>query len=103
MCRLDGVKIMSDNSKAKYSIGEKVEATVIRNETNFDKACDSAYRLAISIFGIDEFGHFNNVKNANRNSAYLAVTFKSYKHTGSMSGQEMVYTFEAVVLNCEEE
>lgn len=92
-----------DNSKAQYIIGEKIDITVERQETNFDKACDSARRLALSIFGIDEFGHINNVKDASRSETYMEITFKGYKQTCSMSGGDIVYTFEAVVLKCEED
>lgn len=86
-----------------YNIGEKIEFTIERRETNFDKACDSARISALSTFGVDEFGHINNVKDAHRSETYIEIIFKGYKQTCSMVGSDFIYTFEAVVLKCEEE
>jgi len=63
-------------------------------EPNFDRACEEAYRRAVSEFGIDEFGYPAD-KRFDRSSSSLEVQFVQYTHTGSMGGQELVYEFYA--------
>lgn len=70
------------------------EIEIVRNESHFDRACDWAYRSAISRFGIDEAGHARDA-NFPRHNSELKVKFKSYTHSGSMGGQEHLYIFEA--------
>ncbi len=75
---------------------------VRRREPNFDRACDEAYRWAVSLFGIDEAGHAKD-KRFDRSSSCLKVQFKTYTHTGSMGGQEYLYEFEAWMEKFEDE
>jgi hypothetical protein len=86
-----------------YEINEKVEIVITRNESNFDRACESAWRRAIDTFGIDEFGHSIKVKGFQRSTDYIVTEFKTYKHTASMCGHTYDYIFEAYVASNRED
>jgi len=87
----------------QYKIGERISIIVPRPEPNFDRACDVAYRMALMRFGGDDCGHLNNVEDSERSTDSVEVEFKSYRHSGGMGGQAMVYTFEAWVERYEDE
>ena len=73
-------------------VGKLEKIVITRSETNFDKACESAYSYAIIRFKIDEDGHGPNFV---RSTDKICVKFKSYEHTGCMVGQNFIYTFDA--------
>lgn len=61
------------------------EAQIIvdREESNFDRACDSAYVMAVGMFGIDEDGHSSRINGWERSSCWIEVVFDSYVRHGS--------------------
>lgn len=75
-------------------INQRVAVTVCRQEPNFDRACDTAYGLALTEFGADLDGYLNSVDHPNRYLT-LNVEFRSHRKTGGMTGQTDVYEFEA--------
>lgn len=81
----------------QYEVGEKIDIYVSRQEPNFDRACDMAYKMALMRFDCDDCGHLNNVKDSDRSSDSVIVEFKSYRHSGSMVGQSVDYCFVAWV------
>lgn len=86
-----------------YKINEVVDIVVTGQESNFDRACDAAYNIALSMFGIDDYGHSNNVEGFQRSTDVIVVEFKSYKCVGSMVGHEHQYMFKAWVERNSEE
>lgn len=79
-----------------FETNEKVEIQVaLFTDPNFDKACERAYDRAISIFGVNEDGHFENVPKAHRSDCSLVVEFVRYRHIGGMGGHEFLYEFAA--------
>lgn len=78
-----------------YKINERVKIRVCRLESNFDRASDTAYERACSIFGVDDDGHCRCIENWDRSTDMIVVEFESYQHTGSMAGQTHIYTFVA--------
>lgn len=71
--------------------------TVSREECNFDRACDTAYRMALSKFDVDDNGHIARVPGAERSCCSVVVEFVKYVHGGSTVGHSHEYTFEARV------
>ena len=65
-----------------YLINEQVEITIDRSEANFDRASDSAYSMAVGMFGIDEDGHSSNVEGWERSSSWIEVVFDTYLRHG---------------------
>ena len=59
------------------------EIEVNRLETNFDKACDTAYNIAQLTFGIDEFGHSSKLTRWERSCCWIEVEFTKYIRVGS--------------------
>lgn len=82
---------------------ESERVYVTRREVGFDRACEEAYRLALSVFGCDEDGHFRKLKGFPRSTSCLVVEFVKFRHGGGMGGQELTYEFEAWVESCEDE
>lgn len=78
-----------------YKINERVKIQICRLESSFDRASDSAYKRACSMFGLNEDGYFKYVENWNRSTDMIIVEFESYRHTGSMVGHTHIYTFVA--------
>ncbi|RJQ27123.1 hypothetical protein C4577_02275 [Candidatus Parcubacteria bacterium] len=69
------------------------QIVISRRESNFDKACDEAYTMAVSMLGIDDCGHSDCVEDWDRSSCYIRVVFEKYNHIGSMVGHEHKYIF----------
>jgi hypothetical protein len=90
-------------SEPRYQPGERVQIPINRLDANFDRACDSAYHLALMMFGADEDGHLTNVKDSERSCDTIVVEFIGYRHSGSMAGQSHDYEFVAWVDRYEEE
>jgi hypothetical protein len=86
-----------------YQINECVDIIVSREEANFDRACDTAYRHALSQFQVDQDGHIKAVKDSERCRDSIEVQFVSYVLSGGMSGVSHTYMFQAWVSRCEED
>ncbi len=84
-------------------INQKIDIVIYRKEANFDRACDAAYEWALSKFEVDECGHINAVENSRRSTDSLVVQFTSYKHIGTMAGQDHIYSFSAWIERHEDE
>ena len=72
---------------------------VQRLEANFDRACDYAYRLALSRFGFDDCGRTDrlDLSDFDRTTDSVCVTFVRYRQSGGMGGREHIYEFEATI------
>jgi ATP-dependent Clp protease ATP-binding subunit ClpA len=68
---------------------------VAREESDFDRACDAAYRMALDFFEIDESGNTAKVPGWRRATDSIVVVFVSYRVSGGMGGRQHIYTFEA--------
>ena len=77
-------------------INSKIIA-IIRDEPNFDRACDEAYRQALRIWDVDEDGHINGVPDSERSTDSIVVEFTKYHRTGGMGGQSNIYDFLTTV------
>lgn len=76
----------------------KIKLKVILDHIDFDGACKQAYRMALEHFQIDECGNCLKYPNIRRTDYSLEVKFKEYRHIGSMSGQYVLYLFEAAII-----
>ena len=85
-----------------YKIGEKINFDINRQESNFDRACESANHMACARFGVDECGHLNNIEGAERCNSSVVVEFVSYQANGGMGGWTYNYHFQAWVEKNEE-
>jgi len=65
------------------NIGETIDIVITRTESGFDRACDSAYKTALSRFGINEDGHSNRVTGWERSSCYIEVNSLRYIRTNN--------------------
>ena len=83
-----------------YKINEIVEIPIDRDEANFDRACDSAYRVACATFGLDDDGYCKHVKYSKRSTDSIIVEFKTYKHDASLTGHNHIYIFNIWVERC---
>lgn len=81
---------------AKYQRGERITIHVDRQESNFDRASESAIRMALERFGVDEAGYVASV-DVERSEASIVVKFVGYQASGGMGGWSHVYIFEAWV------
>jgi len=72
-------------------IGKTEEINISRSESNFDKACDSAYSMALNIFGINEDGHSLKLQEWERASCCIELSFVTYYRIG----YSHTYTFSA--------
>ena len=86
----------------KYAIVQKVDFTIDRQEADFDRACDGAWQRAVSIFGVDDCGHIQNVKGADRSSSSIKVEFVSYLLSIGMLGGSHTYFFRTWIENDED-
>jgi hypothetical protein len=77
-----------------------VELEVIRQESDFDRACDEAVRRGVTMLGIDEDGHGGDFV---RSRDSVEVRFLGYVCNVSMVGREHCYRFCASVVRGEEE
>jgi uncharacterized protein (DUF1330 family) len=84
-----------------YKINERVEVQICSN-IGFDRAADEAYNTACQMFGVDDDGYCKYVEDWNRSTDMIIIEFKSYRHTGSMVGQDHIYTFVAWIERNEE-
>ncbi len=84
-------------NEPQYAAGEKVPIHISRQESNFDRACEAAYKYALMRFHADDDGYLNNVKDSERSTDSVVVEFVSYRHTGGMGGQSFQYEFVAWV------
>lgn len=80
------------------NIGDKIDCTVTRNESNFDRACDEAYRIAIMKCRIDEDGH-SDIVGWERSCCWIEMEFIKYIRIG----RDHIYTFEAKTIKEDEE
>lgn len=71
-------------------IGEPHEIIITRTESNFDRACDSAYYQAVFHFGINEDGHSTKLSKWERSDSSICVKFISYQRVGNTH----IYKFE---------
>lgn len=81
------------NNQEKILKTEKV--FIRRMETGFDKACDSAYQMAVALFGIDSYGHSSLIEEWDRSYCSIRVIFRKYLHSGGMGGHSHTYIFQA--------
>ena len=72
------------------SIIEKI--TVTRSESNFDRACDLAYKMALIRFAIDEDGYSSKLPDWQRSDSWIEIKFVSYK----CCGNDHYYIFKAM-------
>jgi hypothetical protein len=79
------------------SIGDSVDLHVVRQESNFDRACDAAYLRAINHFEIDEDGHSRRIKDWDRTCCCIELEFIRYKRIGN----EHCYLFRAAAVKSE--
>lgn len=73
---------------------KNIPIIVCRSESDFNRACDTAYQRAVGELQIDNDGH-SPIKGWSRSACVVRVVFQTYTHTGGMGGHEHVYTFEA--------
>jgi hypothetical protein len=76
---------------------------IIRKESNFDRACEEAYDRAIMLIEIDEDGHSRKIKEWERSSCHISVSFDGYERTGGMGGHTHSYTFLVQAVESEDE
>lgn len=75
-------------------VGKKKSIAVLRKESNFDKACEEAYRYAVMHFDIDECGHSRKF-DFERSTDSINIKFKGFEHSGGMGGDQLIYRFDA--------
>ena len=80
------------------AIGWTIELRISRQEANFDRACDEAYRQAVSQFEIDEGGHSTRIRDWERSRCWIELRFLSYIRIGSSH----CYIFEATTAKASE-
>lgn len=83
--------------------GEKHKFPITRTDSHFDRACESAYRIAIGYFGCDENGYLTYVEDFDRSTDSVVVRFVGYEVHGGYIGVSHIYTFEAWVERYEED
>lgn len=71
--------------------GQRIDVSVYRRESHFDRACDEAYRIALRQFGCDDDGYLMNVQEFDRTTDAVAIEFKGYLRCGN----EHVYQFQS--------
>ena len=74
-------------------INKKFSIEIVRSDSNFDKACDSAYAKACIHFGTDEDGYCKFVDDWNRSTDSIMVEFESYNRYTSVVNTEHCYKF----------
>ena len=68
------------------------QIVVTRRESNFDRACEEAYRSTCARLGLDEDGYCK-VKGWERSTCSIRVVFEKYEHSAGMGGHEYTYIF----------
>lgn len=71
---------------------------VVRKEACFDRACDEAWRRAVSIARIDEDGH-STIEGWDRSSSYIEMEFVGYMKQGA---SDNLYTFKVTAKESED-
>ena len=80
-----------------YKINQRVQFPIVRSDSHFDRACEAAIHYATGLFGVDECGHFQNVKDAHRSECGITVRFTDYHADVGYVGHQHTYMFEAWV------
>lgn len=78
-------------------LGERVPISVWTKVPNFDRACGVARQMALREFGVDDDGHLTKVYGSDRSTDCALVRFLSFTSSGSVSGWQCLYEFEAWV------
>lgn len=73
---------------------------IIRDEANFDRACDTAYFLALVKFGIDENWNAGRILGWDQKNCSVHIHFRRYSRIGK---NHHLYTFFAEVIKSEKE
>lgn len=76
---------------------DKYSFCVFREEANFDRACDTAFRMARSCFGISPEGHSTKFPKFARSRDSIRLRFIKYQALGGMGGVDHLYEFEACI------
>lgn len=81
-----------------YELNEHVKFAIQLELTDFDAACEMAYRFATRKFCVEKLGDLANVKGANLSTHTLVVDFVAYRRDGNLHkiGRHR-YCFEAWV------
>ena len=95
-CALDDAQEEAMKSKAERII-------ITDTRPDFDRACESAYMHAVSIWEIDDCGHSKKLPDFHRSSSSIHVKFVSYEQLGSMVGHSYTYVFETWMEKLEDE
>jgi len=74
--------------------------TVTRQESNFDRACEEAYELALVLVGADHDGYMLNVEGTDRSTDALHVEFVTYRVKDGLAAIEHEYRFSYKVNRC---
>ena len=84
-----------------HNLDEKIDIVVSVSADSvagqFDQAVQFAKGLAIGRFGVDENGHIDNVRGAERSSCTINIEFVSFRAIGGMMGWGHEYVFKAWV------
>lgn len=82
---------------ANYRLGQEIKVNVTRtNEPNFDRACETAWKMAMIEFGADGDGHLTDVAGYERSRHCVQVKFVTVTLTTGMGGPQWTYNFTAV-------
>ena len=79
-------------------IGERINISINRREAHFDRACDAAYCSAVSMFGVDDYGHSNKVIGWSRSDCSIVTEFEKYTRIDD----NHIYKFIAYVEKAED-
>ncbi len=79
----------------KIPIKQREPIIITRYDSHFDRACESAAKLAPVIFGIDDCGHSSRVEDWERSSCSIMIEFLKMSFALGMTGAEYTYYFEA--------
>jgi hypothetical protein len=80
-------------------IGDSIQVYAHRQEANFDRACDEAFKSALCLFGIDEDGDSTRVAGWKRYSCRVDIAFNKYVRMGC----EHCYSFTATTVKVVED
>jgi hypothetical protein len=70
---------------------DPIPISIVRQESGFDRACDSAFRMAVAHCGVGEDGHSRVLDKWERSDSWIELLFVGYKRISS----EHVYEFSA--------
>lgn len=87
-----------------YNIGNqyRIDIIVNREEANFDRACDTAVRVAMYRYGANDDGCLSYVENFQRSTDHLVVQFQTVNIEAGMMGRSCNYIFQAWIERNEE-